>query len=697
MPEGDEDFGFVPDDADIGFVADEPAGEGTSAIPEGYREQGRRELVLGETTVTGGRGGGVSYDPSGEHEVREIEKDPAHLARRQTASTRGVTIDPETGERSEYQPQRYETAGQRLYAYLSGQDPDALGEAGEVTAGEALGPVLRADSLGGVEMPSLASARRALSVAGDAYDRRVRGGRTDFVGAAREAAPDALSALFPTAERPEGMRDSAPDLRSQAGYRNALGLFGWADELADLREPGTGAQMRALREMSSEQAPGQAALGGVAESIPLLAIPGGQSTALGRIGAATGVGLGIGTLRGAGESEADDVGGVLEDAVRGGVQEGATAGALTGVGEAASPVLRRLGDWATRAARSADDAAVQSRLEATGVWGGRAMRAADEMPGGQPALAADLRRLGIGGGLGQPGSTGPASRFPRPERALEDAGEVIDAAGQRMRAVIDAMDDAARASAPAREAGAGANAPGFVDVTRVADEMEAIARQYESLPVGGQQVADALRTRIIEPLRARPAMTFGEAHQQRRLLDDLIRSWRANPDLTTASGQLQTARRALARAMDDAAANLDPALRDAWRQANRDYSVGAFIGENGRGAERLSVGGGIGGAVATGVELAQQGVPGSGVASGIVGRELAQQQRMRWPGIRAVGLEGLAARLRAMGPRAQAWADALEGAQRRGNVALAAAHAMLQRTDPAYRQAVADLETEGEE
>src|SRR5690606_33749036 len=143
------------------------------------------------------------------------------------------------------------------------------------------------------------------------------------------------------------------------------------------------------------------------------------------------------------------------------------------------------------------------------------------------------RRLGIGGELGRPGTTGPASRFPRPERALDDAAEVMSDAGERMRAVLDRMDEAA---AGPRESGM----QGMVDLTRVADEMEAIAREYDQLPVGGPQVAEALRRQIVEPLSAQGAVPFSDAHRQRMHLDRMIRSWSQDPNLATVAGRLQT-------------------------------------------------------------------------------------------------------------------------------------------------------------
>lgn len=188
-------------------------------------------------------------------------------------------------------------------------------------------------------------------------------------------------------------------------------------------------------------------------------------------------------------------------------------------------------------------------------------------------------------------------------------------------------------------------------------------------------------------------MRFSDAWRQRRVIDDMVSDWQSTPNLSTAAGRLRTARREINDAMNEAAERLDPALRAEWNQANRDWSVGEFINDYGRGAERLSVGGGMGGAAATAIENTVGRAP---VVGAWAQRELAQQTRMAWPGVRAAGLEALAPRLRALGPRAEGWARALEAAQQRGGTSLAVTHALLQRRYPEYRQAIEEMdETDG--
>jgi hypothetical protein len=712
MDEDDfEALGFTADapaDDGLGFVEDLPE-EGSPTLPDGYAGVGRRELVLPETTFTadprGRRQTRVTVAPGGPTEYREVDR---RMRMRSPTGREGDVLARDEGRAREAgfvgaddppppTPPDERSMLERLRALVTGEDPQAFGDtptantalrwAPALAGGLALGAARAAES-SGIGAPTVQSASRAVGTL------RRGGGLSD-----------ALSALLPSPET------EAPiigrDLRSQ-GMWSGIGeglLLGHADEIgAALGGLGgdDGSTYQSRRDdarrvsgQAQQQAPGAALAGRLAGSAPYVALPTSAPTAAGRVGIAVGTGLGLGTARGFGESEAEDAETLFQDAAVQGGLEGALAGVASGAGELAAPALRRLAGMASRGAGNARQAAVQSRLEGTGVWGGRAMRAADEMPGGQARLAEDLRRLGVGGGRAQRGGPAQASRFPRPERALDDAADLLDDAGQRMRAVLDQMDEAA-AAAPAGAPGAGRAAPGYVDVSRAADALEEVASRYERIPVGGPQVARALRERIIDPLRASPVMTFGQAHQQRRLLDDYVRTWRMDPDLTTASGQLQTARRAISQAMDDAAEALDPAVRDAWRSANRDYSVGAFVGEYGRGAERLSVQGGIGGAAGTAIENA-----GLGNVMPVLGapmqREAAQAVRMRWPGIRAAGLEGLSPRLDAMGAAGQRWARLLDGAQARGPQALRVAHASLMRTDPAYRRTIEDLEQEAAE
>lgn len=624
-----------PDEFD--FVADEPLdfaeGEplpGSAEMPAGYREQGARVHVLPGFRMSAG--GGMEQEPGEGHTEVLVEKAP---------SAHDVAPGTQVGPDLRTTAQQIDDFRRSTAEEMTGRSP--------VTA---------------------ASLRRAL----EAYRA---------APSVLEGADAAMRTALPTAPMPPGT-ESEPDRRPQAVWRGVgqAALFGLADEAGAqfggvprpwLGEGGSrlysGPQsapdyetrrdaLRSEMAQSEAQAPAGHALGQAIGSAPLMMLPGGQATAGGRIATQAAYGAGLGALRGAGESEAEAPGGVALDSLTGAGLEGAAGGFLGAAGEVVGPALRSVGRWAERMAP-------QTRLEATGIWGSAAMRAASERPGGQAALAADLRRLGIGHDIAGP--SGRRALTPRSERVFDDAAEVRDVAGSRMAAVVEQMD---------------AGGPGTVDLGNVAEQMEAIAREYDRVPVGGADVARTLRERIVEPLRTAGRVSFSEAHRQRQVIDDMIRSWSGEPNLTTAAGRLRTARRGIAQAMEAATEQIDPALRDAWRRANRDYSVARFVQERGRGAERLSVGGGMGGAVATGVETAMGGLPGA--VRGVAGRELAQQQRMLWPGVRTAGLEALAETLGQLGtPAGQRYSAILRSARER--IGLPAAHFLLMRTRPDYR------------
>jgi hypothetical protein len=795
-----DDFGFVANDepVDFGFVEDEPepdpvihADPGYSA-PDPAPQQSARHLTLPE----------VSYqvDPRGRRPDIVTEGTEGRVDIREAAPA----PPPPQVPAQPPQPAVRQTDMQRFMRDFGTQGP-------HVALGNAVGR-MDADAFAG-GIPS------GLYSAGE--DERAGVANVPagpLARLARALTPESAQA----AVRSSGLGANARALLRRLPGGEAVAQYaGGEGDLGDVYRSGRDS-VRASQAERRERAPISFGAGEIAGQAPTALVPGPQSTALARIGTQAAVGGGLGFLRGAGESEAEDVQGVARDALAQGGTDAVVGGVLAGGGELGSGMLRRLGGWASRQAPAVERQAVQSRLEASGVWGGAPMRAAEEMPGGQRALAADMRRLGIGHGVGDPGRLAAAretgeplarARLPRSTRAADDAAQVMHDAGGRMDDVLGRMDEAAapavdrdlsiagidrepfRDIAPirrafeglspeeatrvatgqrppvaggqswepiqvydqrahvqanggsqqqnvvvadgfhrlraAREAGAthilanvrqfgpdgqvigevqrivpisslgeGYRQPavrGMVDLGRVADEMEAVARELERLPIGGRQSGQSLRQQVVDPLREAGAVDFRTAHQQRQHLDRMIRSWANDPNLATVAGRLQTARRAVSRAMDEAAEGVDPALRSAWRQANRDYSVGAFADEYGRGAERLSVGGGMGGAVGTGVELAMAGNPLASIPASLANRVMAQEQRMAFPGLRAATLEGLAPRLQAMGPRAQQWAATLRAAQQRGQQSLAAAHYALSRQDPAYRQAVEAAQSQEQE
>jgi hypothetical protein len=83
------------------------------------------------------------------------------------------------------------------------------------------------------------------------------------------------------------------------------------------------------------------------------------------------------------------------------------------------------------------------------------------------------------------------------------------------------------------------------------------------------------------------------------------------------------------------------------------------------------------------------------VLGALAQREVAQQTRMMGPGIRAVTLERIAPMLQRLGPTAARWGAELQSAMQRGGpAAMAAAHYVMQQTDPRYRQTYEQLQQE---
>lgn len=362
---------------------------------------------------------------------------------------------------------------------------------------------------------------------------------------------------------------------------------------------------------AQRQAPSLYAGGEAAGTAALMALPSPASGA-GRIA----MGAGMGALAGSGSSEADA--GTMDharDTALGALVGGGSAGLAEGASQVLNP--RATGGVASRLERSADRTqrvADQARLEASGVWGGRAMRAADELPGGQERLAADLRRMQIG-------QRGDFS-IPRMQRAAEDAETLRRASGSSLGSLVDTADQQ------------GAR----VSTASVQSRVEQLAQELDRLPVGGRQAAQQLRE-IAGDLASAGDLSPRDAWAQRQLLDDMIGGYQRDPNMAALSGRLSAVRRALSDELGGAMASAG--LGPQWAHGSRDYQVGAFMRDHGRGADRLSVGGGMGGAQAAGDLVAQAVTSGSpmqmaaAVPQQMLGRHISQETRMAFPGVRA--------------------------------------------------------------
>ena len=414
---------------------------------------------------------------------------------------------------------------------------------------------------------------------------------------------------------------------ARARARSAMRGTEYSDELGAARR-----DIRASEEQGNPYVRGAGTVGGMAASAAI-PIPGGPAaTVLGRIGQGAAMGGALGTIEGFGRSEAEDVGGQFTDAAIGGVVGAGAGGLVSGAVEGALAVPPAVAQWLRRRGEGAQQLATRARLEASGVWGGPAMQAADELPGGQEALARDLRRLQVGErGAGQAGfAPTPPPRgmtVPRPDRAVGDAETIRRAAGSMLGRVAQQADEAG----------------GAVPAQAIIDGAEQAAQQLEEIgTLTAQRAAQRIRAEVA-PMAGRPDMTFSQAWRLRQFFDDLAdfsQTPGSDEALRTAGGQFQRLRQITDGEMTGAMAQAAPQLRQAWRQASRDYQVGAFMrapGGAAPGVQRLSTQGGVGGAAATGVMQAMAGGNPLGaiaqIPGAIVARQGAQETRMLAPGV----------------------------------------------------------------
>lgn len=609
------------------------------AMPKGHVETGARVLELPETTVEGTPEGTgtVTMAPGNGTEYREVrEADPHEL----TAPEQGPAA-PDT-----------RSARERLMAYIRGDDPEALGSLSFVNP---IGHMLSGEqpAWGGREFPSLPSVRRAISAGGD------------------------LDVLMPAANTDEVIvgRDRRP-LAAATGATDAA-TFGWVDELAG--ELGGDARQAQERQRTSEamgQAGTEYGTGYAGGTAPLALIPGGASTSAGRMAIAGSTGAGAGLLRGAGESDGDTVEARLTDGVQQGALEGLMSAGTAGLAEGAAPLLSRFAGMADEGATAARRLGAESRVQAAGLT--------NPNPHPRTRFGRHMRRLG----------------------GAEGVADMLDAEriGGRWLPTPATDDDLARLAR-----GAGAQ---FDDITRQMDEAGGGVSRTALAARGEQTMSDMLgdidtaparqaleraRSNYIEPLleRADPLgagddlMSWSQAHQYRQHLDSQGRLLERASDPVDGSmaGAAQGMRGDVSDLMSEGLDAVDPELRSQWSAANRQWSLGALLRDNAR-----DTGSRFSGAIAEGMAL------GSGDVTGAAGARAAGGLMSRYgPGIRARGWQFAQRVLQSAGPALQRAQQTMRGAQMRGGAAPAAAHALLMRGDPEYRQAIQAAESEAPE
>jgi hypothetical protein len=486
-------------------------------------------------------------------------------------------------------------------------------------------------------------------------------------------------------------------------------MMGWADEAAaGLPLPGGGSvplpvgaplrmlagatdaglsrtevrdRVREYLRSERERAPASFVEGELVAQAPLMAIPGGQ-TALARLGTSAAVGGATGLVSGAGEAE--ELRDVPRTALTRGAEGAAAGGVLAGGGELASRGLQALGRGMQRGARGLADPIARARLEAAGL---------NPAPAPRTRYGRHLQRLGGAEEVAQMLDTERVGgrMLPTAEAVPEAVERLGRESGGQMDEIVRAMDEAAAASGGTR---------GTIPTHEYVGGVDEAARRLEGLRTGpAQRGAARLRADYIEPQVAQsgpmprpleePRMGWQRAHDLRQQLDTEsgVLSRAADPAEHSAAGGAAEARDALAALMNRSAEEADPALRGTWREANRRWSLRELLGENARGsATRLMP------------TMAEATAFAAGDPTSAMTARVASGAWSRYrPALQTRSLQGIAATLRTLGPRAERWSRTLDAAGRRGAVPLAAAHAILSRTDPEYRRAIEEIGEREEE
>lgn len=474
------------------------------------------------------------------------------------------------------------------------------------------------------------------------------------------------------------------DMRGLAGVTGATqGLtLGWADEMrgAARSQAGEGSyqQQRDLARAdvttARTQAPAAYGMGELAGTAPTMAIPGAGAEGIGsRLAAAAATNAGIGTVAGAGHSEAEGLD-AAGDALAGGVMGGAFGVGGQLVGEGARAGLGAL----SRTAAQADRARVASIATGTSrELQDTLVREAQSMPGGVSGVAERLRRLRIVPAVGTAQDVAEGAG-----RALDDVGEggilgdayrslegVAPVPRERLLGALDRYAGQVEADPVMRRFGRAVRA-------RSEDFAETLPEE-----IGYQRAREILRgvgdqTNWIDPVSgSRPPQDIarGTYRALRSELDDV-----AEEALTRGTGSAATA---------------DEFMRD-FRRARLDTQAALFADEwSGRAMDRLARNRGVS---PTDYLAGAAGAAGEGgsMLRGALAVVSNRTWRLREGTMRATGAE-LAQRLVQQHPeRLGRWAGPLSAAMQRGASAFAAAHMALSSRDPEYRRA---LETAGEE
>lgn len=490
-------------------------------------------------------------------------------------------------------------------------------------------------------------------------------------------------------DRSMGIEDTAQpivgrDERPTAGVTGLVqgATLGWADEARGAVRSAMGEgsyqaerdRARAQVSRAREQAPAAYALGEVAGTAPLAAIPGAGGGAGSRIATQAAIGAGLGTASGAGFSEGETTDEVIRDAVVGGAMGGTLGAAGQTVSEGARAGLGALG----RAASQADRLRVASIATGTSrELQDTLIREAQGMPGGVAGVAERIRRMGIVPPVGTAQDVADGAAV-----ALDRVGE-----GGELGRIYQQLDEIAP-----------------VERQRLLAALDRYAASVESDPVM-RRFGSAVRRRAEDFAETLPdTISYQRAREILRGLGDQV-NWidpatGARPPQQVAQGTYRALRtelddigqEALERTVGSEAAD---AAMEAFRRARLDTNAAMFAEEwASRALDRLARNRGISASdYAAGLAGSVSGGAVQGVLSGAANRAL----RLREGTIRATGAE-IAQRLLARSPeRLGRWAGPLQRALSQGGAAFAAAHMALSTRDPEYRRAIEQASEEAAE
>lgn len=450
----------------------------------------------------------------------------------------------------------------------------------------------------------------------------------------------------------------------------AAALATLAGEDADAAYRETRDARRADYERARRESPVMTGLGelagGVAQGALIPSLPRVPGV-VGAVGTGMAEGMAMGALGGVGHSESEDVLGMAEDAVEGGLAGAGTGAVMGGVGYGLGrgvDALRRFGD-------RADDLRVGAALSSgRSPLSTRAERDVAALPGGTRAAADYLRR-----------NAPRIGTVTDTARALEES---VGRSGEDLGRFADVLDEALPTLPVDRFTGR---------LDRVTRELAGDPGLADSVVARPSRVAGDWR-RAAEAGPAPGSLTGPAIRRGMRTMRSNVNHVAGAEGVPAAEAELDILRE-LRRAYDDAA---DEALGDgvgeAYRRLRNEHAIGSTLERYALPAamrEARSGGPGLTGAIAEAGERAR----GSGLLRSLLTGEMRGAYRRLRPSLGATAAETVRSALESGSARRLGeYAGPLGDALRRGSESFMAAHEALMGSDPEYASMVEGLEAD---